>query len=195
VIDSALRIVASELQAALQPRGAGSDKLVVVSNLAEAGGGTNEETNERVAIFLVNIQREDVPMRAPRTVDFGEDRLAVRMAPVHLSLLVMVAANFGGSKYNEALKLIAGTIAFFQGKPLFTPANVPDLDSGIEQLSIEMENLSTTDLSNLWGVFGGRYVPSVLYRLRLLSIDAGLLAAQQRRIEQTEVNTAAGAVA
>lgn len=193
LIDLALRLLANELDQGLRRHAAAADRLVVVSDLTDGAGAATAESAGRVVVSLVSIEREDVPNRAPRSFDGGQDRLGVRQAPVHVSLLVMVAANFSGTHYDEALKLIAGTIAFFQGKPLFTKANTPDLDPAFEQLSVEIQNLDITNQSNLWGILGGRYIPSVLYRIRLLAIDAGQLASQERRIEETRVSTLAGA--
>lgn len=173
VIDTALRLVANELDQALRSSVDGGAPLVTLSNLTDSSGGAIPEANDRLVVFLVNIEREDVPTRTANAVDRGQQRFASRMPPVDLSLLVMFAANFSGSNYSEALKLISSTIAFFQSKPLFTHHNTPGLAQGIEQLSLSIENLDTTDISNLWGIFGGRYIPSVMYRLRLVEIDAG----------------------
>jgi hypothetical protein len=44
---------------------------------------------------------------------------------------------------------------------------------------VEIENLSIAELSNLWGILGSRYLPSMVYRLRMVVID------QQQVVEQT----------
>jgi Pvc16 N-terminal domain len=190
VIDTTLRLVANELDQALRSSIGGGAPLVALSNLTDSSGAAIPEAIDRLVVFLVNIEREDVQTRTANAVDMGQQRFASRQPPVYLSLLVMFAANFSGSNYSEALKLISSTVAFFQSKPLFNPLNTPDLDRGIKQLSLSIENLGTTDMSNLWGIFGGRYIPSVMYRLRLVEIDAGQLAGQPRRIEEASVASA-----
>ncbi len=185
VIEAALRLIVGELDQSLRLQTPGPAKLATLSNLVDSHGSPVPDAADKLAVFLVNIEREDIPVRAPRPLDFGEDRLAVRQPPVFLNLLVMFAANFSGPTYNEALKAIADTIAFFQSKPVFNATNTPDLDPGLDRISLEIENLNTTDLSNLWGIFGGRYMPSVLYRLRMLAIDGQQITAQPRRVERT----------
>jgi len=185
MIEVALRLIANELDQALRLQTPGGANLVVLSNLVDSAGAPVPEAADHIAAFLVNIEREVIPARALRRTDAGQDRLAMVQPPVHLNLLVMFAANFSGSKYDEALKQISNTIAFFQSRPVFTPANAPALDPDIEQLSLEIENLNTTDLSNLWGILGGRYLPSVLYRVRMITIDSERLERQPRRIERT----------
>jgi hypothetical protein len=187
VIGATVHLIVDELDRALRRQNGAIEPLVVATSLTEPGGGPVHEAADKVAVFLVNIEREIIPARAPRQVDAGQARVGVRPPPVYLNLLLMFAANFAGSKYDEGLKRIAEVIAFFQGRPVFNRLNTPNLDPGLDQLSLEIENLSTSDLSNLWGVIGGRYAPSVLYRVRVIAIDSGQLSLETPRVESTTV--------
>ena len=80
----------------------------------------------------------------------------------------------------------AGTIGFFQAHPVFDRASAPELDARFERLTMEIENLNTTELSNLWGILGSRYLPSVLYRLRMVTIDEGQVVDQPLRVLRPE---------
>ena len=51
------------------------------------------------------------------------------------------------------------------------------------------ENLSIADLGNLWGVLGGRYVPSVLMRARMVVIDSSQLTAQIPAVTRPDTGT------
>jgi hypothetical protein len=48
--------------------------------------------------------------------------------------------------------------------------NSPDLDDRIEKLILDIENTPPQAMSNIWGVLGGRYLPSVLYRVRMVAV-------------------------
>ena len=65
---------------------------------------------------------------------------------------------------------------FFQANPVFDRLSAPEMDRSIEQLSFEIENLATDASAQLWGILGGRYLPSVMYRMRTVTIDAGALS-------------------
>ena len=84
----------------------------------------------------------------------------------------MFASCFSGKNYPEALKFISNTISFFQKNPVFDHQNTPELDEKIEKLTLAIENISLNDLSSLWGVLCGKYMPSVLYKVRMLTFDA-----------------------
>jgi hypothetical protein len=181
MIDAAITTVAAQLNQALKRQFGWADDLVVVRNLRETDGTAAVSVTNKVAVFLVNIERESLGRRG-----VGAHGAGLQATPLHLNLLLMFVANFGGNNYTEALKFLSSTVAFFQGKPVLTHSNAPELDSQIEKLTLEIENLSLSDLSNVWGIIGGSYLPSVLYRVRLISIDAGQLTAQIPRIDQPE---------
>lgn len=187
MIDAAIAEISGQLNQALRREfPSGSEQRVVVCNLHGQDGTVAVEATEKVVVFLVNVERESVPGGGQAGA------LALRGTgrpdPVHLNLLVMVAANYGGKNYDQALKQLASAVAFFQARPVFNHQNSPNLDPRIDRLTMEIENLSIADLSNLWGVLSGKYLPSVLYRMRLLCIDAGQVGARAPRITRPEAS-------
>jgi hypothetical protein len=191
MIDAAIAQVAGQLNQALKRQFSVGEDLVAVCNLNEQDGSVATQAVNKVAAFLVNIEREAVPGSGGGGGGTSMLRMASQSQPVHLNLLVMFAANFGGSNYPEALKFLSSTVSFFQSRPVFNHQNAPDLDHRIDKLTLEIENLSLSDLSNLWGILSGKYMPSVLYRMRLVSIDASQINALLPRIAQPEVGVRA----
>jgi hypothetical protein len=171
VIAAAMGLIARQLNEGLRRSLQMAEDPVVLSSLVDSDGGVAPQATNKLALFLVNIER-DLAFGSPGRVEGSGSRVGVKPPPVNLNLLLMFAANFDGAKYPEALKLVAGTVAFFQARPVFDHQNSPDLDRGIDRLVLELETLSLTDLSSLWGILGGRYVPSVMYRARMISIPA-----------------------
>jgi hypothetical protein len=185
MLDAAIGLIATQLNQALRGAFQLSEDLVVVTNLVDVDGSAPVSAANKLVIFLANIERETaVASQGMRAAVAGGDRDAVAQtsAAVHLNLMLMFAANFGGSKYPEALKFISATIGFFQGRALFDHHNSPDLDPRIERLALDIENLNVAELSNLWGILGGRYVPSVLYRVRMITFDSGQITHLAPRI-------------
>ncbi|RCW76461.1 DUF4255 domain-containing protein [Pseudorhodoferax soli] len=168
MIDAAIGQVANALNNALQRAFGLSEELVVVSSLYEPDGSVAAGVNNKLAVFLVNIERDTMPVQRPRQADHS-----LLPPPVSLNLQLMFAASFGAANYTEALKFVASTVAFFQSVPLLDHHNTPGLDPRIDRLVLDIENQAIGELGNLWGIFGGRYVPSVLYRMRMVTFDAG----------------------
>ncbi|MBC8082581.1 MAG: DUF4255 domain-containing protein, partial [Hymenobacter sp.] len=89
-----------------------------------------------------------------------------------LNLRVLFAANFGD--YAESLKLLGSTLAFFQGRALFTPQNAPLLDPAFDRLTVELETTSYQDWGHLWAMLGAKHRPGVIYKVKTIPIQDGL---------------------
>ena len=191
MIDAALAHIAGQLNLALRrAQGGVQEDMVVLANPVDLQGRVADNVSNKLMLFLVNIERETLAYR-DSSRGAGPGRDVVGSTPAHLNLSVMCAAHFEGANYAESLKRIANAIAFFQGRPVFNHQNTPDLDPRINKLTLEIENLDTASLSHLWGVLGGRYLPSVLYKVRMVTVDPGDVRAQPTRVAQPEVGVGA----
>jgi hypothetical protein len=195
MLEAAIGLIAAQLNQALRSAFQVSEDLAVVSNLVDVNGNIPRSAGNKLVIFVANIERESVvAAQGARTAVVGGDRDAVAQtsAAVHLNLVLMFAANFGGNQYTEALKFISATVAFFQGRALFDHHNSPDLDPRIDRLVLEMVSLDLAELSNLWGMLGGKYVPSVLYRMRMISFDSAHITRLVPRVVRAQGSLTGG---
>lgn len=193
MIDSAILHVGAQLNQALRRSLEISEDVVEVSHVLEQDGTVAPNINNKLVLFLVNIERDgSVSSHPGRAGQPGGGVLAQGFPTVHLNLYVMVAAYFPGPNYREALKFVSGAIQFFQGNPVFTHRNTPDLDRRIQRLSMEIENLGLQELSHLWGVLGGKYLPSILYKMRMVSVDSGDLDRLIPRVSDPMAGVAPG---
>jgi hypothetical protein len=190
VIAAAIAGIAGQLNQSLRRTFKIGEDLAVVSNLTEADGNLVSQVPNKLVVFLVNIEKDTLPYKPSALSHAGLGRHGVSNAPVHLNLMLMFAATFSGANYPEALKFISHTIGFFQSRPVFDHQNTPELDSRIDRLMLDIENLSISDLSNLWGILSGKYMPSVLYRMRMIAIDSGQLTGQAPYVSQPRTGVA-----
>ncbi|MEN0037344.1 MAG: DUF4255 domain-containing protein [Cellvibrio sp.] len=178
MIQAALSHLANQLNAYLKRTNNLTEDIVVVSSLIESDGSAAPHTNNKLVLLLTNIEKDTVPQSVTSRASGFDGRALVGSRSVHLNLSVILAANFSGSNYAEALKFISKAIAFFQMQPVFDKHSSPDLDSRIDKLVLDIENLNIQDLSNLWGLLGGKYLPSVYYRVRMVTINPDNVLAQ-----------------
>jgi len=186
LIDAALNQLATQLNQYCRNRFSLSEDVCVVSNLVDAAGGAVPLVENKLVLFLGGVERDTVAHRAVSHAGASLDRLAVR-DPVFLNLLVVCAANFSGKAYASALRFLSSAIAFFQGKPVFDHANTPELDAGIERLILNIENLNITDTQNLWSLNGGHYLPSVIYRVSMLTLDSTTVVRREHPVHEVQV--------
>ena len=195
MLEAAISLIATQLNQALRSAFQVTEDLAVVSNLVDANGNTPTTAGNKLVIFVTNIERETLVAAQGARITAGagdRDTVAQTSAAIHLNLMLMFAANFGGNQYTEALKFISATVSYFQGRTLFDHHNSPDLDPRIERLVLDMVSLDIADLANLWGILGGKYVPSVLYRMRMISFDSGHITQLVPRIARAQASLTGG---
>ena len=171
MINLAIQLLAGQLNQYLRRTYNLGEDVVVVSNLLEMDGSVAANVNNKLVVFLVNIEKDAVPFRQVSSHDVGRREMQ-GSAPYYFNLYLMMTANFTGNSYSEALKFLSSTISFFQKNYVIDHQTAPEMDSRIEKLILDIENLSIQDLSNLWGALGGKYLPSIMYRVRMVAFDA-----------------------
>ena len=171
MIHAAISHLANQLNQYLKRTCDLTEDMVVISNIVEQDGNMAPNIDNRLVLFLVNIERDTTPYLNSVRKQPTPERMQTNPAPLFVNLHLMIAGSFSGSNYPEGLKFISHTIGFFQRQSLFDHQNTPDLDPRIERLTLEIENLDFQALSHLWGVLTGKYLPSILYKVRLMTFD------------------------
>lgn len=125
-----------------------------------------------IVISLINVQEETALRNTPNV-----RRTALRTEyvepPLYINLYLLFAFDF--AKYETSLAHLAKTIELFQLRRWFSAENssaANPFPAGIEKLTFEMVNLGFEELNNLWSVLGGTYLPSAVYKVRLLRVES-----------------------
>ena len=80
----------------------------------------------------------------------------------------MLAAVFDERQYGESLSVLSDTLLFIQSSPRFTVEKT--------DYTIEIVSTTTQDMNNVWTLLGGQYYPSVVCKIRRLTLDSGEVA-------------------
>jgi hypothetical protein len=179
MIHTVLELITEALNQHLRIQHEFSENMALLSGIVEPDGSVIPAADNKLLVSLVSIEKDTSMNTSPVARRKGPDVVTTtRHAGIHLNLYIMMSANFTATNYAEGLKILSHTIGFFQKQPVFTRSNMPDLDTGISKLMFSIENLSIKDLSSLWSVISNKYVPSVLYKVRLVTIDMDALKQQ-----------------
>lgn len=170
MIAQALEFIRNRLNGYLGPRFPVGYDIVNLAPLTDADGKFAAANNDRLAMFLTNIEHDKI-VRSRRSGGQVEER-----EPWHLDIFFMIAAAHSVSNYNEGLKQLSAALQYFQSTPVFSAREASDMPEGIFQLSIEMSNQKLDNLGQMWGNFGGRYLPSAMFRMRSVAINSGAVA-------------------
>lgn len=158
------------------------EDLVVVSALINPDGKPTQQTNNKLVLTLVNVEKDTVMQSANNDYrNITTQTYSTRA--LHLNLSLLISANFTELNYSESLRLLSATALFLHGQPTINHSNTPNLPENIEKLSLEMENLNLSDLSNLWGMLGAKHVPCLYYKIRSVIIQPNAITGRINLIE------------
>ena len=182
MIDNALKFVASEVNKYLvrktdSTQDATIVKMIVTGNAAkayeqDASGGQNPLAGKAI-LTLVNIE-EDRVSKSPENFRRDGDRIIYKNPKLYLNLYCLFSANH--ATYDTSLQYLSLIMQFFQYRNVINHANSPStgsvkLDEKIEKLVFDMISMNFEQVNHLWGTLGGKYLPSVLYKVRLVTIE------------------------
>lgn len=168
MIDVALKFLVTEVNAFLFARTGSASGSVDLGRLVDDAGKWVVEDG-KVGAALVNIEEERTFKSQLPDTTLVNGRQVVVQPDLKLNLHVIFVANF--KQYDIALRQLSWILTCFQAHPAFTRDRYPSLDRRIDKLSIEFVSLTYEQLNQLWAVIGGKYLPSVVYRVRLVAVQ------------------------
>jgi len=153
---------------------------VFLTSVATEGGGV-VIPDKSVGVSLINIEEDRVYKDQKTTIINNQGNVEHLNPEIKLNLYILISANFqntddndSSDDYVEGLKQLSLIISFFQARNVFTPENSPkmaDYDPNLKKLVVELYSYSFEQLYNFWSVVGTKYLPSVLYKVRMITFQ------------------------
>ncbi len=195
MLHSSLQFLAHELNEFLELKTQMNDSVVTriyITGIASEEGLLIPENS--LGMSLINIEEERV-FKDQKSTLINDDGVAERVNPeLKLNLYIVISANFQDAKnsgssdnYVEGLKQLSYVISFFQSKNVFTSDNTPSMNSydpELKKLVAELFSCNFEQLSNFWTTVGTNYLPSVIYKLRLIRIQEKALKETSLPVEK-----------
>jgi hypothetical protein len=172
MIDKALQFILGELNNYLDASFHGPEKAAVLASLSNPDATMIEK---KLVLSLVNIERE-TSIGSTGFVGRNNGAYGKINPTLYLNLYVLLSASYANN-YGLALTMLGHAMAFFQAKWGFDPQNSASFPPGMNQMSMELVSLSMAELSTLWAVLGSDYLPSAMYKLRMVSVQEDWLIA------------------
>jgi hypothetical protein len=199
MVDTALILLKDELTNYLSTK---DTATVVIDNIGLLETPTGNTLTDNIVITLVNIEEESTLKNQPSVKRPFFNNAVYENAPVYLNLYVLFTCNYSGNNYVLALKRLSYIISFIQSKNVFSTSssisggaiNLNDNDLVNLKFTMELYTLTFEQINHLWGSLGGRQIPFVMYKLRLVSITEHAKVRETPLIEEIEtyINKASG---
>ncbi len=155
---------------------------VEVSNLVTSSGSAVPFT-DKIVITLFAVDEEKAMKSQTYTKQVNGVTTIVN-PEIRLNLNILVSANF--TNYEMGLGALSQAITFFQGKNVFNHQNTPELTDAVEAVYLDFVNQSESEQYDVWTKIGAKYQPSVIYKVRMLTIQANF--ALENRVDVESVN-------
>ena len=174
MIDVALLYVKDALNQYLVNRFGLDEDIVVLNNLTDPDGSVSQKNQNKIVITLINLDHETSQQYYGGSIR-SNNKVGHINQDVHFNLDVLFAAHF--DNYSESLKFLTATVSFFQANNTFNRKNSPTMSQDITALKFEIENASYEKTHNLWSALGVKYQPSIIYKIRHVTVQAGQINA------------------
>ncbi|UFH33166.1 DUF4255 domain-containing protein [Chryseobacterium sp. C-71] len=156
--------------------------IVELANIATLNDGDEFlSSKSSIILSIVNIEEDKVMKNQTLYKNYipsGNTVEKYKNPTQNLILSLLFASyNIDQSKYTEGIDKLEAVIRYFQNNRVFY-WQAPDLleyipESGFyDKLIFDMVSLKTDQLNQMWSYLGAKYMPSVLYQVQMVSIQA-----------------------
>lgn len=184
MVRTALEFIRKELEAFIvsredDPAHYSVPNVVDLQAMAAANGTVNLDDSTHITMMLVGVDEERREGKHPVYLPTDDNGYRKLHPPVEINFFLLFAAHH--SDYPTALRDLSDVIAFFQYNSVFYEPKFPQLNASvtepqrfpwrrIERLSFTIHNLSFEQQNNLWSMLGVKYLPSIVYKVKLLTV-------------------------
>ena len=163
-----------------------NEEKAILSGIVNQDGTVAIQGENKIVVTLLNVEKDTIGRNTPGP-PVGAS--IPNTAPaVNINLYVLFSAYFSSSNYHEALRFLSFVVAYFQSRNVFTRDNTPSMDPRIGKLIFELENLGADKLNNVWTTLGAKYMPSVVYKVRMLTFDDSIIREYRPGIDDVAGN-------
>lgn len=170
MISKALQFTNDALNQFMQNRFGLDDKKVLLNKLIESNGNVPQVNQNKVVMSLINVEKETVKPFYNRNQQLQNGNYADVSPAERYNLDLLISSSF--DDYGETLKFLEAVILFFQVNPFLDARSSSNMPAGIDKLEFEIEKITYHQMQSLWTAMGAKYQPSVIYKTRLVTVQA-----------------------
>ncbi|MBX2826893.1 MAG: DUF4255 domain-containing protein [Flavobacteriaceae bacterium] len=155
--------------------------VVEITNIATLNDGDEFlESSSPITLSIVNIEEDTVAkvpnVYLPNTTQASSVEKFNNPAQnlVMSILFTAYSQEQSSTKYQDGLLKLEHVIRCFQEQHVFYIDGTTEVDPATEdhiKIILDLESLKLSELNQLWSMLGNKYMPSVMYKLRMITIQ------------------------
>jgi len=169
MISKALQFNKEILDQFLKNRFGLDESKVLLNKLIDSDGSIPTINQNKVVISLINVEKEVNKQFYGRNQKIGNGNYSEIQPYERYNLDLLVSSNF--DDYSETLKFLNASVLFFQIHPAVDSTSFSNIPAGLRKLEFDIEKISYHEMHSLWTAMGAKYQPSVIYKMRLVTIQ------------------------
>lgn len=165
------------------------EPLIILSN-PWSNNDNNRNFTFLNSISLINIEEEKIfKSQLPQVVHKPNGKYVTKEPDLKLNLYILISAY--NKNYEDGLKFLSKIVSFFQVNNVFQrdPALLTannDLPVEIEKLIVELYTPGFEQQNQIWASLSMGYIPSVIYKVRMIIIDNDTTEDEQLLIKEIQ---------
>lgn len=170
MINRAIQFASDILNQFIKNRFGLDENRVLLNKLIDGNGSLPQINQNKIVISLINIEKETAKPFYNRNNCLANGSYADISTDERYNLDILISSNF--DDYNETLKFLNAVILFFQAHNFLDARSFQSMPAGLTRLEFVIEKINYQQMQGLWTAMGAKYQPSVIYKMRLITIQA-----------------------
>jgi len=166
MIDVAMKFLRDYINQELVP-----ENDAVLANITKP----DDITVDAIHLSLIQIEEEKVlkEVQHRRRINPTDNFYTVINPEIRLNLYILVTYQYNAKNYEEALKQLSNVVTLLQGKYYFSKSDfIKPAYEVLDQITLELYTQTLDQNNNMWQALGEKLSPSLLYKVRVVGIQA-----------------------
>lgn len=143
---------------------------IVLNYLVDPNGSIPKMNQNKVVLSLINIEKETNQPFYIQNKKLENGNYSNFNPVERYNLDLLISSNF--DDYTESLKFLDAIIYFFQINNYLDASSSSSIPEGLTKLEFEYEKISYHQMHSLWTAMGAKYQPSIIYKMKLVKVQA-----------------------
>lgn len=169
MIEQALQFTSKTLNQFIKNKFNLDENKVLINPIIDQKGDVPLENQNKIILSLIHIEQETTKQFYNRTQQTASGNYVKKPLTHRYNLYTLVTPNF--DNYSETLKFLDASISFFQNNPMIDATTNSNIPEELNRLEFELQKGENyMQMQNLWTALGAKYQPSIIYKIRLVTI-------------------------
>ena len=182
MIEKALQFTAKALNQFVKKKFGVEEDVVIINPIIDQNGVVPKENQNKIIISLIHVEQDNTKQFYNRNQQLENGNYVKAPISYRYNLFTLITPNF--DNYSEALKFLDASIQFFQINAMIDATGNAEIPAELGKLEYEFQKGENfMQMQNLWTALGAKYQPSVIYKVKLVTIvsdeidgfDAGVI--------------------